>query len=146
MARKSSAVTHVTRGDVLDDLGFSRSEATALKFKADLLDAIRGEIERRSYTQRQLVDILDEHQPTVSNLMRGRINQVKYRETAALLGPPGDGGKTEGAAGSQGCGCGLEACACLAAPTDLLPRLHPAQRRQHIFLPHDQAGGVQRRV
>lgn len=80
MTRKISAVTHVTRGDVLDDLGFSRSEATALKFKADLLDAIRAEIERSGYTQRQLVSILDEHQPAVSNLMRGRINQVSIEK------------------------------------------------------------------
>jgi hypothetical protein len=50
MAKRISAVTHITRGDVLDDLGFSRSEATALKFKADLLDALRAEIERRNYT------------------------------------------------------------------------------------------------
>jgi predicted XRE-type DNA-binding protein len=80
MARRINAVTHVTRGDVLDDLGFSRSEATALKFKADLLDAIRSEIERRNYTQRQLVSILDEHQPAVSNLIRGRINQVSIEK------------------------------------------------------------------
>jgi predicted XRE-type DNA-binding protein len=80
MARRINAVTHVTRGDVLDDLGFSRSEATALKFKADLLDAIRYEIERRDYTQRQLVSILDEHQPAVSNLIRGRINQVSIEK------------------------------------------------------------------
>jgi predicted XRE-type DNA-binding protein len=80
MARKTSAVTHVTRGDVLDDLGFTRSEATALKVKADLLDAIRAEIERRAYTQRQLVQILDEHQPAVSNLMRGRIAQVSIEK------------------------------------------------------------------
>jgi predicted XRE-type DNA-binding protein len=73
-------VANVTRGDVLDDLGFSRSEATALKFKADLLDATRAEIERRSYTQRQLVNILDEHQPAVSNLIRGRINQVSIEK------------------------------------------------------------------
>jgi predicted XRE-type DNA-binding protein len=80
MAKTTSIVTHVTRGDVLDDLGFTRSEATALKFKADLLDAIRAEIERRSYTQRQLVSILDEHQPAVSNLIRGRINQVSIEK------------------------------------------------------------------
>ncbi|MGA3262952.1 MAG: helix-turn-helix transcriptional regulator [Terracidiphilus sp.] len=80
MANRISAVTHITRGDVLDDLGFSRSEATALKFKADLLDAIRDEIERRKYTQRQLVDILDEHQPAVSNLIRGKINQVSIEK------------------------------------------------------------------
>jgi predicted XRE-type DNA-binding protein len=80
MTKKISAVTHITRGDVLDDLGFSRSEATALKFKADLLDALRSEIERRNYTQRQLVSILDEHQPAVSNLIRGRINQVSIEK------------------------------------------------------------------
>ncbi|MGC1461018.1 MAG: helix-turn-helix transcriptional regulator [Terracidiphilus sp.] len=80
MARKTSVVTHVTRGDVLDDLGLTRSEATALKIKADLLDAIRNEIDKRSYTQRQLVDILDEHQPAVSNLIRGRINQVSIEK------------------------------------------------------------------
>jgi predicted XRE-type DNA-binding protein len=80
MAKRVSAVTHVTRGDVLDDLGFSRSEATALKVKADLLDAIRNEIEEKSYSQKQLVDILDEHQPAVSNLMRGRVNQVSIEK------------------------------------------------------------------
>jgi predicted XRE-type DNA-binding protein len=64
----------------LDDLGFTRPEATALKVKADLLDAIRDEIERRNYTQRQLVDILDEHQPAVSNLIRGRITQVSIEK------------------------------------------------------------------
>jgi predicted XRE-type DNA-binding protein len=80
MANKINAVTHVTRGDVLDDLGFSRSEATALKFKADLLDALRAEIERRNYTQRQLVEILDEHQPAVSNLIQGKINQVSIEK------------------------------------------------------------------
>ena len=80
MAKMISAITHVTRGDVLDDLGFSRSEATALKFKADLLDAIREEVERRSYTQRQLVDILDEHQPAVSNLLQGKINQMSIEK------------------------------------------------------------------
>jgi predicted XRE-type DNA-binding protein len=80
MARMTSAFTHVTRGDVLDDLGFTRSEATALKVKADLLDAIRAEIDRRCYTQRQLVHILDEHQPAVSNLVRGRITQVSIEK------------------------------------------------------------------
>jgi len=80
MAKRIDAVTHVTRGNVLDDLGFSRSEATALKVKADLLDAIRAEIERRGYKQRQLVGILDEHQPAVSNLIRGRINQVSIEK------------------------------------------------------------------
>jgi hypothetical protein len=32
-----SKPTHITRGNVLDDLGFSPEQATALKFKADLI-------------------------------------------------------------------------------------------------------------
>ena len=80
MAKRISAVTHITRGDVLDDLGFSRSEATALKFKADLLDALRDEIERRNYTQKQGVEILDEHQPAGRNLIQGKINQVSIEK------------------------------------------------------------------
>ena len=32
--------THVTRGNVLDDLGFPPEQATALRFKAELYQAI----------------------------------------------------------------------------------------------------------
>lgn len=38
MARSNP--THVTRGNVLDDLGFSAEQATASKFKSDLHQAI----------------------------------------------------------------------------------------------------------
>ena len=78
-----SKPTHVTRGDVLDDLGFSRSEASALKVKATILEAILSEIARRGFTQRQLVDLLDEYQPNVSNLLKGRIGRVSMEK---LLG------------------------------------------------------------
>ena len=78
-----SKPTHVTRGDVLDDLGFSRSEASALKVKATILEAILSEIARRGFTQRQLVDLLDEYQPNVSNLLNGRIGRVSIEK---LLG------------------------------------------------------------
>ena len=72
--------THITKGDVFDDLGFTRAEASALKIKADLLDVILQEIERRGYTQRQLVDLLDEYQPSVSNLLQGKIAKVSIEK------------------------------------------------------------------
>jgi predicted XRE-type DNA-binding protein len=75
--------SHITKGDVFDDLGFSRSEASALKIKATLLDAILGEIEKRGYTQSQLVEILDEYQPSVSNLTRGKISKVSVEKLLA---------------------------------------------------------------
>ena len=78
-----SRASHVTTGDVLDDLGFSRSEASALKIKASILEAILAEIDRRGLTQRELVDMLDEYQPNVSNLLHGRISKVSIEK---LLG------------------------------------------------------------
>jgi predicted XRE-type DNA-binding protein len=72
--------SHITIGDVLDDLGFTRAEASALKIKADLLDSILREIDKRGFTQRQLVELLDEYQPSVSNLLQGKIAKVSIEK------------------------------------------------------------------
>jgi predicted XRE-type DNA-binding protein len=74
---------HITRGDDLNDLGFSRSEASALKIKAEIFDALLSEIDRRELTQRQLVEVLDEYQPNVSNLLNGRIAKVSIEKLLA---------------------------------------------------------------
>jgi predicted XRE-type DNA-binding protein len=63
--------THVTRGNVLDELGFSSEHATALKFKAELYQAILKVA--KQYTQRELQVLLGEPQPRVSELMNGKI-------------------------------------------------------------------------
>jgi predicted XRE-type DNA-binding protein len=62
---------HVTRGNVLDDLGFSPEQATALKFKAELYQAILKYAQK--YTQKELQVILGEPQPRVSELLNGKI-------------------------------------------------------------------------
>lgn len=72
--------THIVKGNVFDALGFSASEASALKIKAELLSAILEHIRAADYTQAQLVDILDEYQPSVSNLLKGRISQVSIEK------------------------------------------------------------------
>jgi predicted XRE-type DNA-binding protein len=63
--------TRVTRGSVLDDLGFSPEQATALKFKAELYQAILKYAEK--YSQKDLQAILGEPQPRVSELLNGKI-------------------------------------------------------------------------
>jgi predicted XRE-type DNA-binding protein len=63
--------THVTRGNVLDDLGFSAEQATVFKFKADLYQAILRHA--RKYSPKQLQVILAEPQPRVSELLNGKI-------------------------------------------------------------------------
>jgi predicted XRE-type DNA-binding protein len=78
---EANASGHITKGDVLDDLGVARSEASAPKVKATLLGAIlRREIENRGYTQRQLVETLDEYQPSVSNLIPGKIAKASVEK------------------------------------------------------------------
>jgi predicted XRE-type DNA-binding protein len=72
--------THIVKGNIFDALGFSASEASALKIKAELLSAILEHVSKEGYTQRQLVEILDEYQPSVSNLLKGRISQVSIEK------------------------------------------------------------------
>jgi predicted XRE-type DNA-binding protein len=69
--RKTDKPTHVTYGNVLDDLGFSPEEATALKFKAELYQALLKCAKK--YSQRELQIILREPQPRVSELLSGKI-------------------------------------------------------------------------
>jgi predicted XRE-type DNA-binding protein len=63
--------THITRGNVLDDLGFAPEQATALKFKAELYQAILKHASK--YSQKQLQLIFGEPQPRVSELLKGKI-------------------------------------------------------------------------
>ena len=80
---------HITRGNVFEDLGFSPEKALALKFKAKIMIAIVDEVERHEYTQRQLVKLLDEHQPVVSNLLRGKISQMSIEKLIIYADRPG---------------------------------------------------------
>jgi len=75
-----SKPTHVVKGNIFDALGFSASEASALKIKAEILSAILEHVRTEGYTQAQLVEMLDEYQPSVSNLLKGRISQVSIEK------------------------------------------------------------------
>ena len=71
MKKTANKPTHITRGNVMDDLGFSSENATALKFKAELYRAILKYA--RKYSQKDLQVILGEPQPRVSELLSGKI-------------------------------------------------------------------------
>jgi predicted XRE-type DNA-binding protein len=79
-SRAENRPTHIVKGNIFDALGFSPAEAAALKVKAELLSAILGHVRAKGYTQKQLMDILDEYQPSVSNLLNGRISQVSIEK------------------------------------------------------------------
>jgi len=75
-----SRPTHIVKGNIFDAHGFSTSEASAMKIKAEILSAILEHVWTKGYTQAQLVDILDEYQRSVSNLLKGRISQVSIEK------------------------------------------------------------------
>jgi predicted XRE-type DNA-binding protein len=76
----------LTRGSVLDDLGFSPSEALEVKVKAeiyrDLLQYIRG----LKLPQSELAALLGLHQPDVSNLLNGRISKFSLGKLIQCAG------------------------------------------------------------
>jgi predicted XRE-type DNA-binding protein len=59
--------------DVLDDLGFSPEHTALLREKVHL----QTEIVKRAkgYSQAQLAEILDEHQPRISDLLTGKVSK-----------------------------------------------------------------------
>src|SRR5258708_22192423 len=71
MKSRANKPGYVTRGNVIDDLGFSPENATALKFKAELYRAVLKYASK--YSQKDLQVILGEPQPRVSELMNGKI-------------------------------------------------------------------------
>jgi predicted XRE-type DNA-binding protein len=81
VARKSeNKPTHITTDNIFEDIGFPPEVAAALKVKACLMSAIVEEVRRKRYTQRQLTQILDEHQPVISNLLRGEISHMSIEK------------------------------------------------------------------
>lgn len=65
--------THVSKGNVIDDLGFSPDEAASIKLKVQLHSEIMKVVQRRKLTPRQLEKLLDIPQPRVSELVNGKI-------------------------------------------------------------------------
>ncbi|MCI0624905.1 MAG: helix-turn-helix domain-containing protein [Acidobacteria bacterium] len=71
MKRGTRKPSHLSRGNVLNDLGFSPSQAAALRFKAELYQAILKVAKK--YSQKELQVILGESQRRVSELLNGKI-------------------------------------------------------------------------
>lgn len=65
---------HVTKGSVLDDLGFDTTEASNLKMRAALMHAIEEELAKQDLTQAQASKLLKVSQPRISDLKRGKMH------------------------------------------------------------------------
>ena len=85
MKEKDNKPKHVSKGNVLDDLGFSPDEVAALKLKTDLHMEIMKIIEKRKLKSRELEKILNQPQPRISELLNGKISKTSAEKLAGYL-------------------------------------------------------------
>ena len=85
----SNKPSHVSKGNIIDDLGFTPEEAAVVKLKTDLLSEVLKVVEHKKPTSRNLEKILDEPQPRISELLSGKISKLspsKLTQYLILLG------------------------------------------------------------
>jgi len=67
---------HKGSGNVFRDVGFSAAEAAELTVKSSLIDAISETIAQRDLTQKEAAELCGTDQPTLSKVLRGRMESV----------------------------------------------------------------------
>ena len=82
---KENKPSHISKGNVIDDLGFLPEEAAAIKLKISLHSEILRHVERRKLKARQLERILDQPQPRISELLNGKISKMSAEKLAGYL-------------------------------------------------------------
>ena len=82
---KENKPSYISKGNVIDDLGFSPEEAAAVKLKASLHAEILRVVEKRKLKARQLEKILDQPQPRISELLSGKISKMSAEKLAGYL-------------------------------------------------------------
>ncbi len=72
-------------GNVFEDIGFAPAEAELLTAKSDLIRAVRETVERRGLTQKEAAAACHTDQPTLSKVLRGRMESVTIDRLTAWL-------------------------------------------------------------
>jgi predicted XRE-type DNA-binding protein len=76
---------HKSTGNVFRDIGFTPAEAAELTAKSVLITAIGETIRRRRLTQREAARRCGMDQPTLSKLLRGRMESVTIDRLTSWL-------------------------------------------------------------
>lgn len=77
--------SHVSKGNILDDLGLSPELNIAVKMKSDLFNKIIAIVEKRKYTSRQLEKLFDKPQPRISELLNGKLSKLSIEKLLEYL-------------------------------------------------------------
>jgi len=72
-------------GNVFADIGFTPSEAADLTAKSTLILEIKDAIEQRKLTQQEAARLCGTDQPTLSKVLRGRMESVTIDRLASWL-------------------------------------------------------------
>ena len=72
-------------GDVFADIGFIPAEAADLTAKSTLIIAIKDATQRRKLTQQETAHLCHTDQPTLSKVLRGRMESVTIDRLTAWL-------------------------------------------------------------
>lgn len=75
----------VGSGNVFRDIGFSEAEAQEAMAKAELIQAIAKTLARRNLTQAAAAKICQTDQPTLSRVLRGRMESITIDKLTAWL-------------------------------------------------------------
>jgi predicted XRE-type DNA-binding protein len=76
---------HRSSGDVFIDIGFTPEEAAELNAKSALIMAIDETIGRRGLTQIEAARICGTDQPTLSKVLRGRMESITIDRLSSWL-------------------------------------------------------------
>jgi predicted XRE-type DNA-binding protein len=76
---------HEGSGNVFADIGFSPAEAAELSAKSSLILTLRDTIKARGLTQQEAARLCGTDQPTLSKVLRGRMESVTIDRLAAWL-------------------------------------------------------------
>jgi predicted XRE-type DNA-binding protein len=84
-ARMKRIRSEVSSGNVFVDLGFSAAAAADLTVKSKLIASISDTIRERKLTQTEAAQLCGTDQPTLSKVLRGRMESVTIDRLAAWL-------------------------------------------------------------
>lgn len=80
---------HVTKGNVFEDLGFSRAEAADLAMKVDLARDLRKFIERQKLTQEKAAKFFAVPRPKISQIQSNKLQGISIEYLVRMLAKTG---------------------------------------------------------
>jgi predicted XRE-type DNA-binding protein len=82
-------MAHVTKGNVFEDLGFTREEAADLAMKVDLARDVRKFIERQGLTQVQAAEFFGVPRPKISHIQSNKLDGISIEYLVRMLAKTG---------------------------------------------------------